>query len=74
MWAESVSVEAGLRLERERNAYYILTSADAQEGQASGTHNISFYCDDIHRTVAELQERGVEFTGEIADHGYGLVT
>jgi catechol 2,3-dioxygenase-like lactoylglutathione lyase family enzyme len=46
----------------------------ADEDARSGTHHISFYCDDIHQTVAELKSRGVEFTGEIADHGYGLVT
>jgi catechol 2,3-dioxygenase-like lactoylglutathione lyase family enzyme len=44
------------------------------EGEPSGTHHISFYCDDIQKTVAELKARGVEFTDEIADHGYGLVT
>ena len=27
-----------------------------------------------HQTVAELEERGVEFTEDVADHGYGLVT
>jgi catechol 2,3-dioxygenase-like lactoylglutathione lyase family enzyme len=47
--------------------------ADA-EGAPSGTHDISFYCDDIERTVAELKGRGVEFTMPIEDHGYGLVT
>jgi catechol 2,3-dioxygenase-like lactoylglutathione lyase family enzyme len=40
----------------------------------SGTADVSFYCDDITKTVAELTVRGVEFTGPIADHGYGLVT
>jgi catechol 2,3-dioxygenase-like lactoylglutathione lyase family enzyme len=40
----------------------------------SGTHDISFYCDDIDQTVAELKARGVEFADEVADHGYGLVT
>jgi predicted enzyme related to lactoylglutathione lyase len=40
----------------------------------SGTTDISFYCDDIHSTVATLQSRGVEFTDPIVDHGYGLVT
>src|SRR5213079_2937658 len=44
------------------------------EGAPSGTHDISFYCDDIDRTVAELAARGVEFTGPIIDQGYGLVT
>lgn len=45
-----------------------------QHGQPAGTHDISFYCDDIHATVRELKERGVEFTEEIADAGFGLVT
>jgi hypothetical protein len=45
-----------------------------EEGPPSGTADISFYCDDIAATVATLRARGVEFTAEIADHGYGLVT
>ena len=45
------------------------------EGQPpSGTHEISFYCDDLEGPVGELKSRGVEFTQEIEDHGYGLVT
>ncbi|MDE3075715.1 MAG: enoyl-CoA hydratase/isomerase family protein [Chloroflexota bacterium] len=32
LWRENASLEAGLALERERNAYYCLTSEDAQEG------------------------------------------
>lgn len=40
----------------------------------SGTADISFYCDDVEQTVRELQSRGVEFTQEVQDHGYGLVT
>ena len=40
----------------------------------SGTHDISFYCDDIRKTMKELKSRGVEFTADVADHGYGLVT
>ena len=38
----------------------------------TGTHSISFYCDDIHATVAELKEKGVEFTSEVTDQGYGF--
>jgi catechol 2,3-dioxygenase-like lactoylglutathione lyase family enzyme len=48
--------------------------ADATDGEKPGTHNISFYCDDIEMTVRELKDRGVEFTDEISDQGYGLVT
>jgi catechol 2,3-dioxygenase-like lactoylglutathione lyase family enzyme len=44
------------------------------EGVPSGTADISFYCDDINQTVDELRGRGVEFTQEVEDHGYGFVT
>ena len=47
--------------------------ADEKEGSPPGTHNISFYCDDVEKTVQELKARGVEFIDGIADHGYGLV-
>ncbi len=43
-------------------------------GVPSGTSDISFYCDEIHATVEELRRRGVEFTREIEDRGYGFVT
>jgi len=37
-------------------------------------HELSFWCDDIHATVAELRAKGVEFTSEVTDAGFGLVT
>lgn len=37
----------------------------------SGTHDVSFFCDDIEATVAELRARGVEFKDGITDQGYG---
>jgi hypothetical protein len=40
----------------------------------SGTADISFYCDDIEKTVKKLKTKGVRFKGKIEDHGYGLVT
>lgn len=40
----------------------------------SGTHNVSFYCDDIEKTRKELEARGVVFDMAVEDHGYGLVT
>ncbi len=43
-------------------------------GSPSGTHNISFYCDDIRKTVTELTSRGVEFLDDVSDAGFGLVT
>jgi len=47
--------------------------ADA-EAAPSGTHYISFYCDDVNAAVAELTGRGVQFIDDITDAGYGLIT
>ncbi len=47
--------------------------ASGKEGAPSGTHDISFFCDDIEKTVEALKEKGVKFRGETEDHGYGLV-
>ena len=49
-------------------------NAPGEEGAPTGTHSISFYCDDVKQTVAELRAKGVEFVDEIQDRGYGLVT
>ena len=40
----------------------------------SPAHQISFMCDDITATVAELSEKGVVFDGEPHDEGWGIVT
>jgi catechol 2,3-dioxygenase-like lactoylglutathione lyase family enzyme len=37
-------------------------------------HSISLMCDDIGATVAELQARGAEFSGQVEDLGFGLGT
>ncbi|MGH7178352.1 MAG: VOC family protein [Tepidisphaeraceae bacterium] len=47
---------------------------EAQHTPPSGTHAISFCCDDIQRTMTELKSRGVEFTQDVVNQGYGLVT
>jgi hypothetical protein len=48
--------------------------SDEKNPNLAGTHDVSFYCDDIHGTVAQLKGRGVEFTEEVKDQGFGLVT
>jgi hypothetical protein len=35
-------------------------------------HQISFMCDDIHKTVAELRSKGVRIEGEPEDQGWGI--
>lgn len=37
-------------------------------------HSISFYCDDINRTVEELKSRGVVFTSGISEESWGRLT
>jgi catechol 2,3-dioxygenase-like lactoylglutathione lyase family enzyme len=39
-----------------------------------GHHELYLICDDIKATVAELQRKGVEFTTEVEDAGWGLLT
>ena len=39
-----------------------------------GTHAISFMCDDINATIADLKSKGVNVDTPPADHGYGIVT
>jgi catechol 2,3-dioxygenase-like lactoylglutathione lyase family enzyme len=46
----------------------------SEDGAPSGTHSISFYCDDLAKTITELEARGVEFSGGVEDAGFGLVT
>ena len=35
-------------------------------------HQVSFMCDDINATIADLRRKGVEFVGEPQDEGYGI--
>jgi hypothetical protein len=35
---------------------------------------LSFYCDDLRKTMAELQRRGVEFTADVVEQDWGWVT
>jgi len=39
-----------------------------------GHHELFFICHDIEATVAELKEKGVEFTAPVTDEGYGRIT
>lgn len=42
------------------------------EGDTS--HQLSFMCDDIEATVAELGAKGIEFAHPPADQGFGIAT
>jgi catechol 2,3-dioxygenase-like lactoylglutathione lyase family enzyme len=43
----------------------------ADEG---GKHELYLMCDDVHATVADLSARGAEFSREVRDEGWGLMT
>jgi hypothetical protein len=36
-------------------------------------HELSFMCDDITATMAELRAKGIEFAGEPESQGFGIV-
>jgi len=36
-------------------------------------HELSFMCDDIEATMAELQAKGIRFKGEPENQGFGIV-
>ncbi len=35
-------------------------------------HQLTLMCDDIHATIAELRDKGVDVRGEPKDEGYGI--
>jgi catechol 2,3-dioxygenase-like lactoylglutathione lyase family enzyme len=37
-------------------------------------HELYLMCDDVHSAVEELSRKGVAFTREISDEGFGLMT
>ncbi|HWE50518.1 MAG TPA: VOC family protein [Bryobacteraceae bacterium] len=39
----------------------------------AGRHSITFMCDDIHATVADLRAKGVHIDGEPKNEGFGIV-
>jgi len=47
-------------------------AAHPSDGEAR--HVLHLMCDDIRTTVETLKARGVEFTSEITDAGWGLIT
>ncbi|HEX6040441.1 VOC family protein [Longimicrobium sp.] len=38
-----------------------------------GVAELSFSCDDLEATMREMRARGVEFTSEVRDEGWGLL-
>ena len=46
----------------------------AAHPNGDGRHELYLMCDDIDGTIAELEGKGVEVSGEVSDEGFGLLT
>ena len=46
----------------------------AHPTDGKGHHELYLMCDDVHATVAELKDKGVELRRQVSDEGFGLVT
>jgi predicted enzyme related to lactoylglutathione lyase len=46
--------------------------ADGPNFESGARHQLSFMCDDIAKTIAELKAKGVNVVGEPVDEGYGI--
>ena len=55
---------------------FALPPAELGVHPSEGTtkHELALMCDDVHETVRELRERGVEVPGEPTDMGFGIGT
>lgn len=53
---------------------FALPPAELGVHPGSGGHELFFMCDDVEKTKKELEQKGVQFTSEISDAGFGLIT
>lgn len=49
------------------------TGENGEQWATPPHHDVSLMCDDIHATIADLSAKGVEFTSEVVNQGFGLV-
>lgn len=57
----------------ELGVHPTVTVWEGTEHRSPRQHLISFMCDDLAATMAELRSKGATFAGEPADRGFGLV-
>jgi predicted enzyme related to lactoylglutathione lyase len=48
--------------------------ADGPTFQSGVRHQLSFICDDIQATIADLRSKGIVVRGEPQDEGFGITT
>ena len=62
-----------------RDGWLIFKSGPSEIGVHPGgdlapRHELTFMCDDIEKTRADLTGKGAEFTRDVRDEGWGLTT
>ena len=70
----SVDIGAGWLVFDLPGAEVGVHAVDPEKSRLSGTQLISFYCDDLAATVADLAAKGVEFVGGIRQLDWGYAT
>ncbi len=72
---KSVDVHDGWRIFKAPPAELAVHPADADADGApvAGRHLLYLMCDYLERTSEELTARGVTFTSEVSDQGWGLL-
>ena len=50
-----------------------LTELAVHPADGDGRHELYLMCDDIHATLTELRDKGVEVARDVADQGWGLL-
>ena len=48
-------------------------AGEVGSGAPSGHHELYLMCDNVEETVADLKTKGVEFTSDIENQGFGLL-
>jgi len=48
-------------------------AGDPGSAAPNGHHELYLMCDDVKATVADLTAKGVEFTSDVEDQGFGLL-
>ena len=59
---------------RDYERYQQRPVADRRHTDGGAHHELYLMCEDVHATVEKLGGNGVEFTREISDTGFGLMT
>lgn len=70
---ESVDAGGGWLIFAQPPAELAVHPGEGPNFESGMRHEISFMCDDIHETIADLRAKGVQIDGEPDDRRYGII-